>query len=116
MRKIHISILDAAHTICMCTYRLCVFVRVCVILAGLPGSRSAGCAGGWIVLLDCGVAVSRPPSRMDVGDGGKAYYHVTPQATGCHAPAVNATSTSACHKDEPLLSRFPLLWLLMNLN
>lgn len=58
------------------------------------------------MLLDCGVAVSRPPSGMDVGDGGKAYYRVTPQATGCHAPAVNATSTSACHKDEPLLFRF----------
>lgn len=74
--------------ICMWIYsvRLCVCVRACVVLPGLPGSRGAGWAGRWIVLLDCGVAVSRLLLRMDVGDRGQAYHCVTSQTTGCHAP------------------------------
>lgn len=64
----------------------CVCVCVCVVLPGLPGSRGAGCAGRWIVLLGCGGAVSLLLLRMDVGDRGQAYHCVTSQTTGCHAP------------------------------
>lgn len=71
--------------VCVC---LCMCVRVCVwfVFPALPGSRGAACAGRWIVLLGCGVAVSRFVWRMDVGDRGQAYHRVTSQTTECHAP------------------------------
>lgn len=66
---------------CVCA---CACLRAC--RPGLPGSGGAGCAGRWIVLLDCGVAVSPLLLRMDVGDRGQAYHCVTSQTTEYHAP------------------------------
>lgn len=73
------------HGVCLFVY-VCACVCVWFVFPALPGSRGAACAGRWIVLLGCGVAVSWFVWRMDVGDRGQAYHRVTSQTTGCHAP------------------------------
>lgn len=83
---------------------VCVFVCV---LPAVPGSRGAGCAGRWIVLLGCGIAVSLLVLRMDVGDRGQAYHRVTSQTTRCHAPLSMACPPLHALSTASFSSTFP---------